>query len=1007
MIARRSLQRPSAWIALTALAACGAPAVHRAAPEPPAVAAEPAWPPRPEVQGRVQAQFPAIQATPLRRSPGSGVDLLTAQRDDQPMLHLRWVIPGGRSAEWGPKGPRWPEGTVAMAARLLTKGTKGHPGAALAEAVEALGGNLQVRAAADAVVIEGQVLSHNAAPFFALLREAIDQPQFDAAAIEALRGQLAAELRAEQGDAAALAQNLALRLVYGEGHPYASRGPTLASLGKIKRKQLLEAWQAALRLGGSTLAVVGPIEPAALAQTVEATFGELLERKSAPPEVPLPRPATGDTCHVIDVPAAAQAALVQVAPGPPRRARIWPALTVANQILGGSASSRLFSELREKRGWTYGVYSSLDGRRLAGSWSVESSLQPEAIGPALGAIEDHLLQLRRVAAPAAELQAATRYLAGQFALSLASGEQIAEYLAAAALYDLPSDHWSRYAEVLQDVGADQALEAAAQAIPASGRITVAAGPLALLRPSLDGACRALYQHTPGQPGAKGPPPPPKALLASDAAMGDDGRKLAFAAWQRGPGGAAAVERYATDTQRNVGFRALALSALARGESYAEVTAIGRKAADWHDELAPALARLLLGALHDPDARVQSRARHALLRLAAPAAGGKADVDRETAGQLRAAVAEWAVTGIDGGKSAAQVRALVEARLDDGDLARIGEVAPAALEQWIAGDVRRHEAAAALVAAHTPAATVALVQGYRRLFAAGVPAVDRDLAALASARGIDALVLLLDLHAALAVVDQPDAATRTAAAMATARKLAADLAATPATEGLGSELAARFDRVDTHMDQLLELRNADDRWWAAGLLVKYRKTAGLRRVLAGLRSDPHYHQPRWHTVPVALALAALARDHIAALGSDAEPALLAALAGRNPIGKVVAVAGLKALGSEGALSALRTCNDASAVGELLGVGAATSVRDLALAAVDVHRFYAEVEAEVAAGRLTRATATRYRDSAYRTLTLSGRALREAVVAEVAAAAPDAEAGPGATGAPAAATESELP
>jgi hypothetical protein len=79
----------------------------------------------------------------------------------------------------------------------------------------------------------------------------------------------------------------------------------------------------------------------------------------------------------------------------------------------------------------------------------------------------------------------------------------------------------------------------------------------------------------------------------------------------------------------------------------------------------------------------------------------------------------------------------------------------------------------------------------------------------------------------------------------------------------------------------------------------------------------------------------------------------------------------------------------------------------LAAVDVHKFYAEVEAEVAAGRLSRATAMRYRESAYHTMGLSGRALRESVVAEVAAEPDTPDAGPAATTPPAASTESELP
>lgn len=1004
-----SIRKAWMWLAgltLPALtmASCGAPVVQPPVHVEPPVAEE-AWPERPLVQGKVAAQFPAVAIQGVRRAPGIGVELRTVVRDDQPIVHLRWILPGGRSHEWTPKGWRWPEGTVSIAAQLLTKGSKRHPGGSLAEATEALGGTLQVTALADAVVVEGHVLSHNLLPFLGLLAEALLEPQFDPAAIASLRDQLAAELRAEQGNAEALAHNLARELAFGLGHPYASKGATLASLAKMQKKHLLEAWQVSLRLGGSTLVAVGDLQPEELAKALESTFGTALERANTPPTVPLPHAATGDTCHFIDVPAAAQVALVQVAAGPPRRSRIWPQLTVANQVLGGSASSRLFSDLREKRGWTYGIYSGLEGRRSAGRWMIEASLKPEVVGEALLAIDDHILQLRRVAATPAELSAATRYLAGQFALALASADEVGEYLAAGVLYDLPGDYWNLYPELLQDVSGEQVLEAAAQAIPAAGRITVAAGPLALARPSLDGACRILEQHG-TQGGAS------QALIGPDAAMSDDARRKAYEAWQRGPAGVTAAERFSSEVQRNSGFRAQALAAVARGESFAQVPSSGRKAADWRDNLAPTLTRLLLGALHDPDPKVQHRAHAVLLQLAAPTPGRDGDLDAETGAQVRTAVADWAFAGVVAGRPAAEIRRLAEARLDDGDVLKLGDVASEPLQEWIAADVRRHEAAAALLAANTPASGAALVKGYRRLFAAG-PGIDaRDLQALGQEGSIDAAVLLLDLHASLAPLDQANAVTATAALMTTTRQVLGGLAKAKAmgevaeSSALTSALAERFDRVESHMEGLLALRHADDRWWAAELLIDYRGVAGLRRVLAGLVTDEHYRQPRWHTVDPKLAMAELARDHVARLGIDAEPALLSALSGRSSIGKVVAVAGLKALGTEGALSALRTATDGTEVSGLIDSPDKLTVRDLALAAMDVYRFYSEVEAEFAAGKLSRATANRYRESAYLTMGLAGRKLRQAVVDAVRQLPPEAAVPPAAKTTPSD-SDSELP
>jgi hypothetical protein len=168
-----------------------------------------------------------------------------------------------------------------------------------------------------------------------------------------------------------------------------------------------------------------------------------------------------------------------------------------------------------------------------------------------------------------------------------------------------------------------------------------------------------------------------------------------------------------------------------------------------------------------------------------------------------------------------------------------------------------------------------------------------------------------------------------------------------------------------------------------LLIRYRGTLGLRYVLENLPDDDLYRHPRWRVTDTKRTIAELARDAIAPLGQGVVPTLLAALAGRNPMGKVVAVAGLKAIGGEGALQALATCADETDVTRYLDLSGALTVRELALAAVDVHRFYAEVGAMVASRQLSPQRAAHYRTLAYLTTDLSGRRLRTEVAQRAAA------------------------
>ena len=288
---------------------------------------------------------------------------------------------------------------------------------------------------------------------------------------------------------------------------------------------------------------------------------------------------------------------------------------------------------------------------------------------------------------------------------------------------------------------------------------------------------------------------------------------------------------------------------------------------------------------------------------------------------------------------------------------------------------------------------ALVRGYRRLFGFGVAPVQADLDALGQVQGIESLALLLDVHANVQASDMAHAVTRTAGLMTTARTLTDKLAREKPSEGKeASELAARFDRVESHFENILTMRNADDRWWAAGVLTRYRGVSGLRRVMAGMRDDANYRDARWRTVDPKRMVALFARDDIAPLGADAEPALLAALSAPKPIGKVIAVIGLKAIDSDGGLNALRTTTDETEVSAYLELPAPFTVRDLCLASVDVMRMWRDIDKQVAARKMSSESAAIYKEVSYFVTELTDKRLREEVHRQVVArtqAAPAAD------------------
>lgn len=469
-------------------------AEHRQGQVPPRI--PPVDAPRPTVPDLADAIFP----TPVVQQV-AGVRVVIVPRHQAPAVFVRWVLPGGKTREFAGKDGKlqWPEGTLELAADLALQGTRSHLGTRFAETLGAHGGAISLTALADAVVVDGQVLSHQLTPYLDLLREVLTEPTLAAKDLASLKRRYHASLENDEADPATVADKLAQRLVFGvtmagAPHPYGSSGPTLDSLAAIGSAQVRAATLDALSLGGSTLVVVGDVDAADLAAQLQRAFGKALDRTVPVPPAPPPPVAEAAACHVVDVADAGQAALVIAWPAPPRQVQNRVDIAVANQVLGGSASSRLFQELREKRGLSYGIYSSWSGRRHAGEWSVTGSVRPDSAGEALAAIRAEVRRAREVAATPDEVLAARRYLGGQFAFALAAGDEVADRLAAIPLYDLPPDAWTRLPETLRAATPERVLAATRDHLGQGPETAVIVGPIREMGADLNAACPTVVHH---------------------------------------------------------------------------------------------------------------------------------------------------------------------------------------------------------------------------------------------------------------------------------------------------------------------------------------------------------------------------------------------------------------------------------------------------------------------------------------------------------------------------------
>lgn len=924
------------------------------------------WPGRPTVTGTITASWPQVETRTLGgERAGTAVHLVAVPRRDSPALFLRWVLPGGRSLEFAGTGKspqQWPEGTVQLAAELVQMGTRSHPGTAFASALADLGAQVDVLAVPDAVVIDVHVLGNRLPQVLELVREMLLQPQLDGALLNALKDRHVGDLKSDAQSPERVAQRVARRLLFGAQHPYGSPGLTLESVGKITRKHVQDAAALAMRLGDSHLIAVGDVDMDGLAAAVDRVFAP--ESRLPRAMVALPAPVSETTasgCHVVSIPGTTQNALVMATVGPSRADALWPALQLANQVLGGSASSRLFTELREKRGLGYGATSWLEGRKVGGGWMLTANVRTEVSLSALDVVQTQLRLLANQAPELEEMQAAQRFLAGQFAMRLADGDDLADLLAVTPMYGLADGKVARYLDDLQSLGPNDLPPLAARWVQAEDAIVVVAGNPEGLRPALDARCDRVVEHD-----AQGKVV--RVLVGRDKEMTHASRGSTFALWTRSPEGLRALERFVTQPSHAALYRAQALAMLGASPESRQVLELGRKAADWPLVCAE-MVKMMLARLGTRSPAENAEIRRTVLELADTATrtdGGPRDLTPEAADAARQVLAQWALYGTTAGDPDAQVTQA--ARLSPGDLKRLGQgVAPATLGGWIGANVRRHEAAEVLMAQDTPEAHAALIAGYRAFLSDGTPPDAEDLAAISSAGSADALVLLLGVHAGLERTDN------VAAQLATMQTIRREVAALKA-----DDLVTQFERIGPFMEALLVARNADDRWWAAEMLVHHAGMDGLRRVLQDMAQDGHYRDPKWHTVDPKEALARLVQKALVPeFGARMQPHLLATLVRRHTMGKVIAVAALKTLGDDASLAALKTVMDESDVSALLDLQAPLTVHEMALAAVDVIKFVAGVNTEEKAGKLDASTALRYREAALGTVDLFDKRLRQEV------------------------------
>ena len=386
-----------------------------------------------------------------------------------PVINLSFSFEGGSALE-----PEGQKGVTSLMALLLTDGAGSLAGPAFKQRAEDSEVALGFGASLDRLSGSLRVLSANRNEGFELLRLAMAEPRFDPEMVEQRRAQALSNVNQADQRPATVAGRAMMTTVFA-GHPYAANTEALRAGLKSVTVDNLKARAAELLSRASlVIAVVGDIDAAELSRQLDRAFGAL-PANPAPPELPQWKAELKRRTIVIERPVP-QSTVQIVMPGIARNDRDWYAAFVMNHVLGGGGlGSRLTAEVREKRGLTYGVSSSLRVYKKASLLAISTASANEKVAEAVKVIRAEIARMRTDGVTAEELADAKTYLTGALPVSLDSSGSVASLLYSLQIDGLPPDHLDKRSALIGAVTAEDVRRVARRLLRDDAAVTVVVG----------------------------------------------------------------------------------------------------------------------------------------------------------------------------------------------------------------------------------------------------------------------------------------------------------------------------------------------------------------------------------------------------------------------------------------------------------------------------------------------------------------------------------------------------
>lgn len=405
-----------------------------------------------------------------------GAKVMFVAAPELPMFDLRLTFAAGSSQDQNHPG------IALLTNAMLNEGVAGKDVEAIAQGFEGLGADFGNGAYRDMAVASLRSLSapEKRTPALQLFADVVGKPTFPADSLARIKNQLLAGFEYQKQNPGKLASNELFERLYGN-HPYAhpSEGDA-KSLQGLNLAQLRAFHQRAYAAGNAVIAIVGDLSRGE-AEQMAAQVSAALPKGPAVARLAQPQAPKPGLSH-IDFPSK-QTQILLAELGIDRTDPDFPALSMGNQILGGgSFGTRLMSEVREKRGLTYGVYSGFTPMQVRGPFMINLQTRAELSEGTLKLVQDILRDYLKTGPTQAELDNAKREQAGSFPLSNASNASIVGQLGAIGFYDLPLSWMEDFMQQSQALTVEQVKAAMNKHLDADKLVIVTAGPKVAQQP---------------------------------------------------------------------------------------------------------------------------------------------------------------------------------------------------------------------------------------------------------------------------------------------------------------------------------------------------------------------------------------------------------------------------------------------------------------------------------------------------------------------------------------------